>query len=181
VDCGFCRTCQQSGMANSGTMDSAMMRRIHRRTSGFSVVDSYVDCKTSCCRCLITAWRKCKVQPFTVTIRHTIRPTVGYYKQKTCLSRHDTVLLNRFHSLTISSAHRHTKTYLSSRVSGAWPCLPLSRITARTSSFSTTVCIRLSAVIHFTSLYSQSSDLNCGSTCTLPRSASDDSKHTDTS
>jgi len=25
---------------------------------------------------------------------HAIRPTVGYYKQKTCLSRHDTVLLN---------------------------------------------------------------------------------------
>jgi len=25
----------------------------------------------------------------------TIRPTVGDYKQKTCLSRHDTVLLNR--------------------------------------------------------------------------------------
>ena len=26
---------------------------------------------------------------------HAIRPTVGYYKQKTCLSRRDTVLLNR--------------------------------------------------------------------------------------
>jgi len=26
---------------------------------------------------------------------HTIRPTVGDYKQKTCLSLHDTVLLNR--------------------------------------------------------------------------------------
>ena len=26
---------------------------------------------------------------------HAIRPTVGYYKQKTCLSQHDTVLLNR--------------------------------------------------------------------------------------
>jgi len=25
---------------------------------------------------------------------HAIRPTVGYYKQKTCLSRRDTVLLN---------------------------------------------------------------------------------------
>ena len=27
---------------------------------------------------------------------HAIRPTVGDYKQKTCLSRRDTVLLNRF-------------------------------------------------------------------------------------
>ena len=26
---------------------------------------------------------------------HAIRPTVGYYKQKTCLSRRDSVLLNR--------------------------------------------------------------------------------------
>jgi len=26
---------------------------------------------------------------------HAIRPTVGYYKQKTCLLRRDTVLLNR--------------------------------------------------------------------------------------
>ena len=26
-----------------------------------------------------------------------IRPTVGDYKQKTCLSRHDSVLLNRLH------------------------------------------------------------------------------------
>jgi len=26
---------------------------------------------------------------------HAIRPTVGSYKQKTCLSRHDSVLLNR--------------------------------------------------------------------------------------
>ena len=28
---------------------------------------------------------------------HAIRPTVGDYKQKTCLSRRDTVLLNRLH------------------------------------------------------------------------------------
>jgi len=28
-------------------------------------------------------------------MRHAIRPTVGYYKQKTCISRRDTVLLNR--------------------------------------------------------------------------------------
>jgi len=28
---------------------------------------------------------------------HAIRPTVGDYKQKTCLSRHDSVLLNRLH------------------------------------------------------------------------------------
>ena len=34
---------EQSGMANSGIMDIAMMRRIQIRTSGFSVVDLYVD------------------------------------------------------------------------------------------------------------------------------------------
>jgi len=28
---------------------------------------------------------------------HAVRPTVGYCKQKTCLSRRDTVLLNRLH------------------------------------------------------------------------------------
>jgi len=50
-------------------------------------------------------------------------------------------------------ASASTKTYLSSRISGARPCLPVSSIiwtyiTDRTSVFSTTVCILRSSVMH---------------------------------
>ena len=44
----------------------------------------------------------------------TIRPTVGDYKQKTCLSRHDTVLLNRLRigHTRLTHSYSQVMTYL---------------------------------------------------------------------
>ena len=50
-------------------------------------------------------WYNCLLLLSLVNKLHAIRPTVGDYKQKTCLSRRDRVLLNRLHIGHTHSTH----------------------------------------------------------------------------